>query len=265
MEKRKIQEKERSFFMIMILLAIVLQILIESLPISSSGHLHLLTLFGKYHGFSQEAEYVLYGPTLIVLALYFAADWWPLVRHWYRYRFVLLHFALMGFVAEIVTILIYGILQKVGVDWFPLPLGFALTGCLLLSLSLVPPKHIPITSTKAALIGLMQGIALLPGISRLGSTYVVGCWLSLSPRRSFAFSCALEWPLIAAGFGKGLYSISANDAFISLFISSWPYIIVAMIGAYGLLFFTEYLARTQRLWWLGWYMFLPCVLAIACR
>ena len=62
-----------------------LQLIIESLPISSSGHVQLLQFFldrsGYYtnEGLSESLDHALHGPTLLILAVYFRAQWWPLL------------------------------------------------------------------------------------------------------------------------------------------------------------------------------------------
>ena len=61
------------------------QLIIESLPISSSGHVKLLQFFlersGHYitEGLSEALDHALHGPTLLILAIYFRAQWLPLL------------------------------------------------------------------------------------------------------------------------------------------------------------------------------------------
>ena len=252
--------------MIYIVIIAMLQILLVSLPISSSGHIRLFEQIFLCPHLPQGIEYILHGPTIIIIALYFLPAWWPLILHMYRYRSVLYHFFIVGFLADLVTVIMYGIFQSMGMSWFPLSLGFLITMVLLFSLKVVPEGTQSMHWLKALCIGAVQGIALLPGISRFGATYVVGCWLGLPRRRSFAFSCAIAWPLLVAGFAQGWRSYSYSLCF-SLSFSSVVLVLVgvASIGAYMLLCYCYYLATTKRLWLVGWYMLLPllCSLWIA--
>ena len=50
---------------------------------------------------------------------------------------------------------------------------------------------------QAGLIGLAQAFALIPGISRSGTTVVVGLWLGLEAREAAAFSFLMSIPAIA--------------------------------------------------------------------
>lgn len=244
------------------------QILLESLPISSSGHLRIFEAFALYKASSwlritQEWEYFFHGPTIIVIACYFFNAWWPMVRYPYRYRFVIMHFMQVGFLAESMTILFYIFFSYEGICWFPLSLGFLVTTVILLTLLWVPQQKSSMTPLKAVVIGAVQGLALLPGISRLGITYAVGCWLGLSPQRSFAFSCALQWPLIVMGFLKGCISLSHQP--IIVWLINYKLIVaitLASIGAYFLLWYCEYQARTQKFWLFGVYMIIPFIVSL---
>jgi undecaprenyl-diphosphatase len=66
---------------------------------------------------------------------------------------------------------------------------------------------------KALLIGLSQGIAIIPGISRSGATIATGLFLGLPRERAARFSFLLSIPAV---FGAGLLTakdMTAGDAF----------------------------------------------------
>ncbi|MFS8507540.1 MAG: hypothetical protein LVQ75_05700, partial [Candidatus Babeliales bacterium] len=56
-------------------------------------------------------------------------------------------------------------------------------------------------------VGIAQGLALLPGISRFGSTFVVGRFLGFSSMQSFQYSFLIAWPLMFAAWVKGSYDL----------------------------------------------------------
>jgi undecaprenyl-diphosphatase len=83
-------------------------------------------------------------------------------------------------------------------------LGLLGTTALLASLAFVPaarraggragtPAPAPL---RAAIVGLAQALALVPGLSRSGSTIVAGRWLGLAPDEAAAFSFLLSVPAV---------------------------------------------------------------------
>ncbi len=54
----------------------------------------------------------------------------------------------------------------------------------------------PITKSKALIIGLMQSLAVLPGISRSGTTITTGLWLGLNRQQSGTYSFLISIPII---------------------------------------------------------------------
>lgn len=175
----------------------VLQGLTEFLPVSSSGHLRL-------------AEYSIGGitqPLALELALHIGTLGAVLVYHRKdllaqmlslkpegdpERRREILHIVL----ASIPTALLGLGLKKAGVEH----LGpRVVAGCLLATAALnESTRHTlggrsELTPAKAVAIGIVQGVAVLPGISRSGSTIAAGMALGLDPIRaaSFSFLCSI--------------------------------------------------------------------------
>lgn len=249
---------------IMIIIQSLLQIILESLPISSSGHLVLLQTIFHWPELTKSFEYVLHAPTILILVIYFRATWIPLLLHCWRFRTVIINMVLSGCVADSVTALVYGCMQLLA-PHFPLWIGFATTACMLFSLRLVSYKRDQVTYKKALLIGCMQGIAGLPGISRLASTYVTGVWLGLPAHKAFYFSCMIQFPLICAGFLYGLAKTAGSEWLCASTMVS-NYAILALVAssvcAYALLYCVQRCMQEHTLWKFGYYMLLPFCLAL---
>lgn len=245
----------------------LLQIILESLPVSSSGHLVLAEKIMQWQEIPKAVEYVLHGPTIVVLVLYFRATWVPLLLHCWRYRAVLLRMIFLGAAATLVTVPLY-----CGMQWlapcFPLAFGFACTASLLFSLRFVSYHHEPMSYKKALLLGCVQGISGLPGISRLASTYVAGVWLGLPAHKSFYFSCMMQFPLICAGFLYGLFKTAWFDTILLTqnhsprAVSNSIAISAATAIAYILLWWVQRCMEQHTLWKFGYYMLLPLALAL---
>ncbi len=243
-------------------LLIFIQLIAESLPISSSGHVTLAEHFfmsSSNFFLTQAMTFFLHGPTSIILALFFRKRWFFILRHAWRSRFIIMRLILYGFCAEVSTLFWYFTLQKSSIT-LPLSVGFFITACLLFSLRYAPKNYSSLTPLKASVIGFVQGMALLPGISRLGSTYSVGRHMGLSPNVSFIFSCTIEWPLITAGFFKGLWELSTQACMIpfSLIVC----IAVASFLSYAVLCVTYRMALRFTFWYWGVYMLIPTLAAL---
>ena len=144
-----------------------------------------------------------------------------------------------------------------------LSLGFMMTAILLLSLRFIKNSSDKLRwrSGDALLIGLAQIAAFVPGVSRFGATYVIARVRKISGYNAFAISFIASLPLDIAGFFIGLVQLRCG--LLSCFtIASYFYIVISAAGSYLLLCLVLYLIKRGRLWWLGWYMLLPTVLAL---
>ncbi|QQR49268.1 undecaprenyl-diphosphate phosphatase [bacterium] len=117
-----------------------------------------------------------------------------------------------------------------------------------------------LTSFKIyAILGLVQGLALLPGISRFASTYVAARWLGFSTRRAFQVCFLLELPIVLAAFlvlGVGGACRQHGWAVVGE-----PSVMLTIVGAtvvgYGALWAAWWLAERRLLWLFSVYLLLP--------
>ena len=191
--------------LVYLLLLAVIQGLTEFLPVSSSGHLVLIQHWTRAFEGDVFLDVVLHvGTLLAVLAVY------------RREALRLLRFdapAVQYIVALVVGTLpavVVGLLFKDALEsLFSSPRAAAaalvLTGFVLLSTRragrrtrnlpggwqpVAPPLH------KALLIGCAQALAIVPGISRSGSTIAASLWLGLARDEAARFSFLLSVPAI---------------------------------------------------------------------
>ncbi len=184
--------------------------LTEFLPVSSSGHLSLLQ---RALGYSLEGgsmtfiNIMLHFGTLIAVVIAFRKDIFALFRPPFR-RLLMLAVAtvpagIVGFLFEDrIDALFAG---ERGVLW--LSLCFGVTAVLLLACELVATRRkavSPFGWRNAVPMGLIQAVAILPGVSRSGSTIAAGVISGGDVGESSKFSFLMSIPVILGSFVLGL-------------------------------------------------------------
>ena len=253
-------------------LLLILQIMIESFPVSSSGHVALAICLLNYGGwntslynlmYTESVDHLLHGPTLGIMMIFFRKEWWSIISQKRIARLIIPQVMIILLCADGITLIWYAIFSQTGKTFFPLWLGFLITACLLYSLRFVRSGgYCPHNVTKGCLLGLVQSIALLPGISRFGSTYVAARWLNVRPKRAFELSMLIQSPLIIASFLKSLHSL-----YIPSIIQQGSLLMVCVIGgatfvAYGCLYLTGLCIEKKYVWLFSIYMILPITIAL---
>lgn len=244
-----------------------LQIVLESLPVSSSGNvflwLHLLKNYLNFNFSSVIAtldfDFLLHGPTILVVALYFSRDWMVYSRGVFRGVLRFPSLLLYCGWADFLTAVWYVIFKAIGKGWFPLSVGFFVTSIALFSLLWLPKKEKRKDETlslyHATLLGMMQGLALLPGLSRFGMTYVAARHARYSSETAFRYSFLLQMPLIAAAFLKGCYSFyffQYKDQLLHPLFGLT--ILISTILSYFALVWVGTLVRRNQVYLFGWYV-----------
>jgi len=248
---------------------VVLQIVAESFPISSSGHTTLFSHLASHFGHQLPKvtttiwfNHLLHLPTVFIVALFFKKQWLSLALHPWHCRKIIVRLVSIVFIADGITTIFYGFFKYVGVYWFPLGIGFLGTACVLFSLCFC--NHNSQNSRNnsllyiASILGIVQGVALLPGISRFAITYVAARWLSIDAQRSLYLSWLLQWPLMIAGSLHGLIGLYLYNASSELLQPMlWLVILGASITAWFGLRLVYHMAHTQQLHKWSLYMIIP--------
>ncbi len=247
-----------------VLVLAVVQGVTEFLPISSDGHLAIIAplLFaGTTPEKSMDLTIVLHLGTLgSILAFYRRRVW-----------------RLLGEDRRVIGLLAIGTIPAVGLvlaaekllgDWLepilqnPLLAGcmFPVTGIALLwSLRKVPGdiEYRDLPWWKALAIGVAQATAILPGLSRSGSTIAAALGLGMSRSASASFSFLLAIPaLIGAGVYKGwsMYKhpepLSTSPANLAIGAA------MAFVVGLAALKCLDTLLQRGQLHWFGWYCIL---------
>lgn len=253
--------------MFFIFIWIACQIIGESFPISSSGHCALLeqwyaclykTLFPLSALDRELLVSIMHIPTLIILALFFYNEWFFLLRHCLRLWRLIVRVGLLTLLAALTTAFFYFGLNMHEWSCFPLGLGLLITAAILASLSWCPNRNVRWQWHMALILGVVQAIALLPGISRLGITYTAARWLGISVRRSLQISFLIQVPLIIGALCLALAKHINHDHMPK--VLNLPMVLVMLISTvvawYGLRY-TVALAYNNRWWYFALYLIIP--------
>lgn len=182
----------------------LVQGLAEFLPISSSGH---LLLFEHWFGITDGGllfTIVLHLATLLAVVVVYRARLWQLIKHPFcRENWLLL-------VATLVTcglVLIFKDWADQLFGWSALPFMFILGGVYLLLPGIIKPRSHQHRWWQAVAMGVAQGVAVVPGLTRSGLTITTGQLAGLPKDQAADFSFIMSIPIIIASL---VYEIGAG-------------------------------------------------------
>ena len=175
----------------------IIQGVAEFLPISSSGHLALTqALFGIEEaklGF----DVLLHVATLIPVCVVYRKDIWALIRKPFQKMTLWL---IVGTIpAVIAALLLDDRIESFKTNMYFLAAGFTITGFVLLiadNIRVGTKGEDEMTLWDALLVGCAQGVAILPAISRSGSTISASLLRGLKRETAARFSFLLSIPAI---------------------------------------------------------------------
>jgi undecaprenyl-diphosphatase len=186
----------------------IIQGLTEFLPVSSSGHLELAKYFLGTNFVGSESltmSVILHIATALSTVFVFRKEIWDLIKgvftkSWNEDK----EFALKIVISMIPAGLIGYFLESKLETLFEGKVVFVafmliITGFLLLISDFATDKNRKVGYKDSLIIGIAQAVALLPGISRSGSTISTSVLLGIKKERAAFFSFIMVLPLI---FGK---------------------------------------------------------------
>lgn len=200
--------------MIEILQAFILglvQGLTEFLPVSSSGH---LILFKKLFGLDTEKfglnfDIAVHVATLLAVFVVFRKTIWELIRH--PFQKTVLWLILATIPAAVVGVFFDDQIEAISQSGGFLGICFIVTAGVLLFSEWISKRRVhnnlemeDLSWWKAGAIGLAQGVAVMPGISRSGSTLSAGLMTGLNKSSAIQFSFLMSIPVIGGSLLLGI-------------------------------------------------------------
>jgi undecaprenyl-diphosphatase len=110
----------------------------------------------------------------------------------------------------------------------PIATAFILCGIVLYSTKAGKEKTDNISYSAALIVGVAQGIAIIPGISRSGATIAAALMLGIKREKAFKFSFLISIPAIVGALGLTLYTQFDELTTMGL---GWTEVLAGMIVA----------------------------------
>jgi len=139
------------------------------------------------------------------------------------------------------------------------------TGAVLMATRLRPPEERPVSLRDALLIGLAQGIAIFPGVSRSGIPISVAVLLGVSRSQAVSFSFLLSVPaVLGATLLENGRQIVGGQAIDGGFLSLQTGIATLCAGAVGYACIGLVHRATRHEWWhwFAWYCWILAILLV---
>lgn len=257
----------------------VVQGLSEFLPISSSAHLIIVQkLFGiKIEGNQLQFEILLHFASLLAVSFYFRKEIYEIIKGFFSYLFFKkseyqpqYQFGWLIILATGVTAFsgkfFEGLLGNNLITTATIGASLIITGLFLIliehGVKLGNRTVKEMTWKDGLIVGCGQALAILPGISRAGSTLVTALWCGLEKQTAIRYSFLLSIPLILgisivkvpriSPIYFQLYLFETTIAFISSFLFAvigikW---LIAMVNKTKLSYFAVYCILLGMLVWI---------------
>ncbi len=233
----------------------IIQGLTEFLPISSSGH---LVIGQKVLGISVAGnifEIVVHLGTLVSVLIVFWEDIWQLIislksTPTQKYIFAIiigtLPAVIVGFLFRDV---VSGAFENIKV----VAVTLMITGLILLTTKYIKTKLKDISIGRGLLIGIAQGMAIIPGISRSGMTISLGMYLGIAPDKAAKFSFLLGIPaIVGAGLLTGLDLMESSKPTLAFSVLTVGFISSLLVGWISLKWLLG-LIKSGKFHWFGVY------------
>lgn len=197
----------------------VVQGLTEFLPVSSSGHLVLTEKLLGIEAGDLSFEIVLHLATLAAVCLAYRRRLWKIARAVLRARIQVhkgrlritdenLRLFLLLALATVPAAVVGYLFDETVEQAFSSPLvasvGLLFTGLVLFGTRWARDGRTPLDWKRALLVGAAQAVAILPGVSRSGSTISAGIYSGIKQEKAAEFSFLLSIPII---LGAGAFKL----------------------------------------------------------
>ncbi|MFA6860480.1 MAG: undecaprenyl-diphosphate phosphatase [Clostridia bacterium] len=233
----------------------IVQGLTEFLPVSSSGHLVLLEKIFGYEGNFLFFAVILHVATLLAVIVALRKEVWFLIKHPFSKEMQKL---VLSTLPTIFIVFMFKSFFESSFEGGFLSLAFVVTGVLLIVTNMISKTNSEneIKFSSAFAMGVAQGFAVIPGISRSGSTLCTGLLAGENKEKTARFSFLMSVPIV---FASLIYEIIFSNQSFSLSQSQLLSSLVAfasalIVGILAIKFMLRVVSK-GKLWWFSIYLF----------
>ena len=247
--------------------------LTEFLPVSSSGHLVFLQRIFHISSGGLFFNIILHLGTLVAVCAVFWKDIIDLFKKPYK---TLLYLVVASIPAAIIGVLLEDTIDELGENFayigVLLAIFFLITASVLFATEIIAKRRkneLPLCWRTIIPMGLAQAVAVLPGISRSGSTICAGTLAGGKSEDIAKFSFLMSIPIILGSFVFSLIKNLANGKIQQDFIENsgsygaciaLGFIISAAVGLFAVKVMLKVIQKANY----KWFSLYLLLLAIAC-
>lgn len=252
----------------------LIQGLTEFLPVSSSGHLAIFNYFFPEAGGSLDYTFLLHIATLLAIIVYFRADLKAMIlsllpqnKEMKKERMMFLYLVIATAITGPIALYLEPKLDAFSSNLLILGIAYIATTILLVAAEYFTGEKASreaeeIGGWQAAFVGLAQGAAVVPGLSRSGTTIAAGMAMGLSRAQAARFSFLLIIPIVLAGAIKDGANLLQGELVIPGFFASLVGFVVAAVSGYFAIVFMIDVVKKITLYWFAFYTALLAILLI---
>ena len=245
----------------------------EFLPISSSGHLvlaayilnfqeegiafevfvHFGTLLSVFVAFRKEIKQMIIAP----FAIWITKNNDPELKEYLNWDL----FVIIGTIpAVIIGVFFKDQIENLFSSVLLVLIMLSITGTIMIISRFLPVADKPLKKSNSFIIGIAQAFAILPGISRSGSTIVTALAFGINREKAAKFSFILSIPVVLGATilkTKDLITLQPQSSeVVQLIIGAGA----AFISGYLAIIWLIDLVKKGKLEWFGYYCFLVSII-----
>jgi undecaprenyl-diphosphatase len=237
----------------------IIQGITEFLPISSSGHLAIFqNILGKVN---VNLDIFFHLATLLSVLVYFFKDIKNIILDFLTFKKESENFRIALFIIlASIPIAICGFFFKKYIYYsfsitYIVSIGFIITGLFLFNASLKKQEKKKLSIKNTFAIGISQALALIPGISRSGSTVSTGILLGISKEKAIRFSFILAIPAILGATILNIEDINFTPGILI------PFFVCFLMGLFSIYLFLNKI-KTKNLKYFAYYCWLLAIIIL---
>ncbi len=232
----------------------VIQGLTEFLPVSSSGHLELANyLFGIEDPSNLQFTMAVHAATVLSTIVVFARELLRLLKGLLKFRMNDETIFVLNIIISMIPIAFVGLMFRDQVEALftsnirLVGVMLLVTAALLTFANYAKPRTRPVTPKSAFIIGLAQAVAVLPGLSRSGSTISTGLMLGVKREEVSKFSFLMVLvPVIGANILEAV-TMPAGDS-ISATVLLSGFVAAFVTGTFACKWMIKLVNRGKLIW-----------------